>query len=122
MNYQVFFDGECPLCSKAKWVVEKLDWFNTFEWIPVQKAEHMEKYSFLKGRKLYDRIHMLSLDGELYTGFYTIRKILSLLIVTFPLSLILYFPLIDKILDPLYMWVSTHRYKWFGRKDAVELG
>ncbi len=120
MAYQVFYDGMCPLCSAVKSVVTKLDWLETFEWIPVQKAEEMERYRFLKDRNIYDRIHMLAPDGKLYTGFYTVRKILNLLVLTFPVSLLLYLPLIDKVLDPLYMWVSENRYEWFGRMDSPD--
>jgi predicted DCC family thiol-disulfide oxidoreductase YuxK len=120
LAYKVFYDAMCPLCSTVRQVVEKLDWLDKFEWIAVQKAEEMEEYSFLQGRNIYDRIHMLAPDGELYTGFYTVRKILNLLVLTYPLSLLLYLPLIDKVLDPLYMWVSENRYEWFGRKESPD--
>lgn len=62
---------------------------------------------------------MLSPQGKVYEGFYTIRKILTLLPLTFAISWLGYLPYIDRILSPLYMWVSTHRYQWFGRKPLT---
>ncbi|HET7579987.1 MAG TPA: DUF393 domain-containing protein [Bacillales bacterium] len=119
MKHTVFYDAECPLCSNAKKIIEKLDWFHRIEWIPVQKAEKENRFDFLKGRDIYDRIHMISENGRLYAGIYTIRKLLMLLPLTFPVSWMMYLPFVDKILDPLYMWVSKNRYQWFGRKTDV---
>lgn len=116
MKHTVFYDARCPLCSGAKAVIEKLDWFRQIQWIPVQEAEQNNDYSFLKNRDIYDQIQMLSSKGRIYQGFYTIRKILTLLPLTFLISWILYLPNIDRLLNPLYMFVSKNRYRWFGRK------
>lgn len=119
MTYTVFYDAECPLCSSVKIVVGTLDWFRQIEWIPVQKIEQSDRYSFLKDRDIYDRIQMLSSKGGLYSGIYTVRKLLTLLPLTFPVSWVLYLPYMDKIFGPIYMWISKNRYHWFGRKDSV---
>lgn len=117
MKYMVFYDAECPLCSSVKTVVEKLDWFKRIEWKPVQEIEQNEDFLFLKHRDIYDQIQMLSAQGHLYEGFYTVRKLLTVLPLTFPVSWIFYLPLMDKVFAPLYMWVSKNRYHWFGRKQ-----
>lgn len=116
MKHIVFYDARCPLCSSAKAVIEKLDWFRRIRWVPVQEAEGNDDFSFLKGRDIYDRIQMLSSKGRLYAGFYTVRKLLTVLPLTFPVSWVFYLPCMDKVLAPLYMWVSKNRYHWFGRK------
>lgn len=120
MKYIVFFDAECPLCSSVKTVIEKLDWFRRIKWIPVQEIEQSDRFSFLKNRDIYDRIQMISPSGRLYAGFYTVRKLLVLLPLTYPVSLILHLPFIDKIFVPLYMWISQNRYQWFGRKQTYD--
>lgn len=117
MKYIVFYDGECPLCSGAKIAVQKLDWFRRIRWVPVQVAERSYKFSFLKNRDIYDKIQMLSSNGRLYEGFYTVRKIFTVLPLTFPFSWLFYLPYIDRVLGPLYMWISKNRYDWFGRKS-----
>ncbi|MDO6449181.1 thiol-disulfide oxidoreductase DCC family protein [Oceanobacillus profundus] len=116
MRHIVFYDAECPLCSTVKIAVQKLDWFRRIHWIPVQVAEGSYKFHFLKNRDIYDKIQMLSSKGRLYEGFYTVRKILTALPLTFPFSLLFYLPYIDRLLSPLYMWISKNRYDWFGRK------
>lgn len=117
MKHIVFYDARCPLCSSVKAVIEKLDWFRRIQWVPIQEAEGNDDFSFLKGRDIYDRIQMLSSKGRLYAGFYTVRKLLTVLPLTFPVSWIFYLPYMDKVLAPLYMWVSKNRYHWFGRKS-----
>ncbi|MFC7395493.1 thiol-disulfide oxidoreductase DCC family protein [Scopulibacillus cellulosilyticus] len=118
MKNIVFYDAECPLCSSVKTVIEKLDWFHRIKWMPVQEIEHSDRFRFLQGRDIYDRIHMISSKGHLHAGIYTIRKLLTQLPLTFPASWILYLPFMDKILDPLYMWISKNRYQWFGRLES----
>lgn len=122
MKYIVFYDGECPLCSSVKIAVEKLDWFQRIQWVPVQIVEKSDKFTFLKNRNIYDKIQMLSTNGRLYEGFYTVRKLLTVLPLTFPFSWLLYLPYIDRVLAPLYMWISKNRYDWFGRKPLETHG
>lgn len=119
MKHLVFYDAECPLCSSAKAVIKKLDWFRRIEWVPVQKIEQSDRFDFLKDRDIYDRIHMISSEGQLYAGFYTVRKLLTVLPLTFPIGWAAYLPFMDKIFGPLYMWISKNRYQWFGRKQSV---
>lgn len=119
MKYTVFYDAECPLCSSVKVVIQKLDWVHKMNWIPVQKIKKDGHYSFLLNRDIYDKIHMISDNGILYAGIYTVRKLLTLLPVTFPVSWVLYLPYMDKIFGSLYMWISKNRYQWFGRKQSV---
>lgn len=116
MNYLVFYDGECPLCSSVKTIVEKLDWRKKIQWLPIQYVEDSNQFTFLENRDIYDKIQMLASDGRLYEGFYTVRKLLTVLPLTYPFSWLLYLPSIDRILAPLYMWISKNRYDWFGRK------
>ncbi|WP_433747500.1 DCC1-like thiol-disulfide oxidoreductase family protein [Falsibacillus pallidus] len=61
---------------------------------------------------------MVTAKGEVLAGFQTVRKILTLLPVIFPISWIFYLPFMKKLLSPVYMWVSTNRYDWFGRYDV----
>ncbi|ASK63812.1 DUF393 domain-containing protein [Virgibacillus phasianinus] len=119
MKYTVFYDAECPLCSSVKIVMKKLDWFHKINWIPVQKIENDERYRFLQNRDIYDQIHMIADNGKVYSGIYTVRKLLTLLALTFPISWGLYLPYMDKIFGALYTWISKNRYKWFGRKQSV---
>ncbi|WP_181347576.1 thiol-disulfide oxidoreductase DCC family protein [Thalassobacillus sp. CUG 92003] len=116
MKHVVFYDAKCPLCMNTKRVLKPLDWKSRIEWVPVQEAD-VEDYPFLKGRNVYDEIYMQASSGVVYVGFYTIRRLLSALPVTRPVSLLLHLPGAALLGSPLYKWVSRHRYEWFGRYD-----
>ncbi|WP_408006388.1 thiol-disulfide oxidoreductase DCC family protein [Pseudalkalibacillus sp. A8] len=122
MKHVVFYDAECPLCSKARIVIERLDWFQRIYWIPIQQIEKTEYKAFItQNRKVYDEIHMITSKGKVLTGFNTVRRIFLLLPVSFPISLILYLPFIEKVFSPIYMWVSKNRFRWFGRYETTKV-
>jgi len=97
MKHKVFFDAECPLCYNVKKIIKALDWTNQIQWIPVQYIERTE-YSYLKkeGRDLYDQIHMVTKKGEVLAGFETVRRLLTVLPLTFPIGVLLHLPLMKK--------------------------
>ncbi|MBE2977102.1 thiol-disulfide oxidoreductase DCC family protein [Priestia megaterium] len=119
MKHKVFFDAECPLCYNVKKIIKALDWTKQIQWIPVQYIERTE-YSYLKeeGRDLYDQIHMVTKKGKVLAGFETVRRLLAVLPLTFPIGVLLHLPLMKKAFSPLYKWISTNRYDWFGRYDS----
>ncbi|WP_010529164.1 thiol-disulfide oxidoreductase DCC family protein [Lentibacillus jeotgali] len=111
----VFFDAECPLCRTVKAVLRKLDWNNAIYWHPVQEVSEPVKERANNYKNMYDEIYMYTKNKQMLTGFNTVRKILFLLPATIPLALLLYLPFAKSIGDPAYRFVSTRRYKWFGR-------
>ncbi|MDQ0208376.1 thiol-disulfide oxidoreductase DCC family protein [Alkalicoccobacillus murimartini] len=113
-KHLIFYDAECPLCQSVKSLIIKLDWFKRFEWHPVQGIHHTN-YRFLRNRNLYEEIHMITSENEIKTGFYTVRKILLNVPVTAGLALLLFMPLADKLGVPIYQFISSNRYEWFGR-------
>ncbi|WP_085505578.1 thiol-disulfide oxidoreductase DCC family protein [Thalassobacillus devorans] len=117
MKHTVFYDAQCPLCYNVKRVLRKLDWFQKIDWIAVQDTENNSDYSFLHGKDIYDQIYMRTSGGKLLAGFFTIRKLLISLPLTFYAGLLLYLPFVSRIGSPLYKWVSKNRYDWFGRYD-----
>ncbi|WP_221565022.1 thiol-disulfide oxidoreductase DCC family protein [Alkalihalobacillus sp. TS-13] len=121
MKHVVFYDADCPLCSNARRIIERLDWFERIYWIPLQEIEKTEYKLFItQNRNVYDEIHMITSKGKVLKGFDTVRRVLTLLPISFPISLILYLPFIDKIFSPLYRWISKNRYDWFGRYDSPQ--
>ncbi|MYL56282.1 DUF393 domain-containing protein [Virgibacillus halodenitrificans] len=111
----VFFDAECPLCCTVKAVLKRLDWNNAIFWYPVQEVSDSIKERVNNYKNMYDEIYMYTKDKRVLTGFNTVRKILSLLPATMPLAFLLYLPFVKNIGDPVYRFISTRRYEWFGR-------
>ncbi|SFB07560.1 Predicted thiol-disulfide oxidoreductase YuxK, DCC family [Lentibacillus halodurans] len=114
-KHVVFFDAECPLCRTVKAVLKKLDWNDAIFWYPVQEVSESTKKRVHLYKNMYDEIYMYTKDKQMLTGFYTVRKILSLLPATMPLAVSLYLPFAENIGDPAYRFISKRRYKWFGR-------
>ncbi|ALX49328.1 thiol-disulfide oxidoreductase DCC family protein [Lentibacillus amyloliquefaciens] len=111
----VFYDAECPLCRTVKAVLMRLDRNETITWYPVQNVRKELQARINIYKNMYDEIYMYTKDRKVLTGFYTVRKILSVLPATKPIGMLFYLPLVDYIGDPAYRFVSTRRYKWFGR-------
>ncbi|MFY4777007.1 thiol-disulfide oxidoreductase DCC family protein [Metabacillus sp. RGM 3146] len=115
----VFFDAQCPLCYHTKKILQVLDWKKRISWMAVQEIEE-SPYAFLRSNDLYDQIYMVSSSNLIFSGFHTIRKILFEIPLTRLLSMPLFLPFIDKILQPLYLFISKNRYRWFGRYEVPQ--
>lgn len=111
----VFYDAECPLCRTVKAVLQKLDWLDRINWLPVQEVNEATRERINSYKNMYDEIYMYTRDKKVLTGYYTVRKILSLLPVTVPLAVFMYLPFTKNIGDPAYRFISKRRYRWFGR-------
>lgn len=116
----VFYDARCPLCSNVKKVMQLLDWKKRISWLAVQEME-ATPYAFLLSRDVYNQIYMVTSDNRILAGFRTIRKLLFELPLTRLISLPLFLPFMYKLFQPLYMYVSRHRHKWFGQYSEPHL-
>ncbi len=117
MKHIVFYDAQCPFCFNVKRILRKFDWFHQIKWVAVQEVEERGGYPYLEGRNTLDEIHMLTKEGEVKEGYYSIRKLLLALPPFALLGLLLYLPGMDRVGSPAYKWFSGHRYQWFGRYD-----
>ncbi|WP_079477754.1 thiol-disulfide oxidoreductase DCC family protein [Halobacillus salinus] len=117
MKHIVFYDAQCPFCFYFKKTFRLFDWANQIKWVAVQETEREGLYPYLDGRDALAEIHMLTKEGEIKQGFYTIRRLLLALPMFAVLGLLLYLPGVSRIGDPLYKWVSDNRHQWFGRYD-----
>ncbi|GAB3061450.1 thiol-disulfide oxidoreductase DCC family protein [Virgibacillus ainsalahensis] len=111
----VFYDAECPLCRTVKAFLKKLDWLEAIAWYPVQEISETTRQRVNAYKNMYDEIYMYTKDKKVLTGFYTVRKIFSLLPVTIPLAALMHFPFAKNIGSPAYLFISKRRYRWFGR-------
>lgn len=115
MKHIVFYDAQCPFCFYVKKTFRKFDWLNQIKWVAVQEVEGSGKYPYLEGRNTLDEIHMLTKEGEVKEGFYTIQKLLLTLPLFSLFGILLSLPGVDVIGSPFYRWFSDHRHQWFGR-------
>lgn len=121
-QHLVFYDASCPLCYHLKKNLTKLDKNNKLHWIAAQTAEEdPDTYPYLQGRNFYEEIHILTSRGVVMKGFHAIRRLLIELPAARVPGALLYFPLVDKIGSPLYLYVSKSRFKWFGKYDPPRI-
>jgi predicted DCC family thiol-disulfide oxidoreductase YuxK len=107
----VLYDGYCIMCNRARRFTEALDWFHKIEFVDIYDKERIRDLSIEvpDDEDLLKDIHLLGKNGVLYRGFYTWRRILTLLPVTFIPSLLLYVPVVPLIGSRLYRFIADHR-------------
>ncbi|WP_100010175.1 thiol-disulfide oxidoreductase DCC family protein [Lentibacillus sediminis] len=118
----VFYDAECPLCRTVKFVLKKLDSRNAIYWYPVQEVRESIKERVDHHKNMLDEIYMYTNDKKVLTGYAAVRRILSVLPATQPIAVLLYLPFAKNFGDPVYRYISTHRYQWFGRVPYQRAG
>lgn len=116
----VYFDGVCNLCNSAVDFIIRHDTEGVIRFASLQSES---------GQKVLQRLGLeagelktivLEIDGSLYVkseaalriaGF--LKGAISCLAWLRPLPLFLR--------DPVYMWISNNRYRWFGKKSSCRL-
>ncbi len=113
----IFFDGVCNLCEASVKFIIKRDNYKKFNFVSLQsvtgkkilKKHHYDKEQFdtfvlLKNEKIYTKS----------TAALLISKELNV-----PIKLLYVFIVLPKFIrDPVYLFVSKNRYKWFGKKES----
>ena len=102
---KVIYDNNCSLCIKIKIVVQSLDYFCLFEWIP--SSTH--KTDKLVTREMLDSTIVLIAKNKILTEFAACRYILSRIPIFFPFLFLLYIPFFSN-------FFGTKFYKFVARK------
>ncbi|MCH8942761.1 MAG: DUF393 domain-containing protein [Bacteroidetes bacterium] len=112
----VFFDGVCNLCVSSVKFIIKRDRNIKFKFVSFQsetgkKLLHLHEYK----NKEFDTLILLK-NEKIYT------KSTAALLISKELNglwnLLYVFIVLPKLIrDPLYLFISNNRYKWFGKKD-----
>jgi len=116
----IFFDGVCNLCNSSVNFIIKKDKNEKFKFVAFQSSigsdllkknnyndNNLDTLVILKNNKIYTKS----------TAALLIAKELNSLWKLFS-----FFLLIPKFLrDPIYIFISKNRYKWFGKKESCML-
>lgn len=81
----IFYDGECPICQRGKKILESVDHTGRFALVPLQSPLVPEKYPELSLEAMRKTMHILTSDGQVYTGaaaYREVGKVVSLRSVT----------------------------------------
>lgn len=111
---EVFYDGDCPLCSKEINFLRRLDSDNKIQFTDI--ADPYFNLSIINKtmNELMDHIHGRLPDGSIIEGVEVFRQLYGA--VGFgPLVAVSRLPGISHILDLCYHIFAKNRLKWTGR-------
>lgn len=113
----IFFDGVCNLCNRSVQFVIKRDKKDVFRFAALQSQ--LAKKLFVRQPYLTEAPASVLLveDGKMYVESTAALKIARHLggLWSWLYVFILVPPLIR---DWIYRFISTHRYKWFGKRET----
>jgi len=114
---EVFFDGECPLCTREVSLLRRLDTHSRIRFTDI--ATSFEPASLgLDLATLMAVIHGRLPTGEVVTGVEVFRRLYAAVGFERLVSLSR-LPVIRQLLDALYAWFAKNRLRLTGRCDQA---
>lgn len=115
----LFFDGDCPLCSREIEFLRKRDERRVIEFIDIARPEFIASDYGLTQQALMDEIHARLADGTMLTGVEVFRQLYSRLGFS-PLVWLSRAPGVAQLLQLGYRVWAKNRLRWTGRcEDGV---
>ena len=103
----VIYDNQCTLCEKIKLIIEKMDLFKLFIWVPSNQYKQNQNFS---SHLLESTIILISSNQKILTEFKACRYILSKTPLFWPILLFMYIPFISQYFgDRVYRSISAKR-------------
>ena len=106
----ILYDGACSRCARSRRWVTLLDWLQRLNWIDFHRSGQDHFPLPVAAESLSEEMHLATPDGQVLTGFFAWRYLLSRLPLTFLPAALLYLPPVN-LLGPLV-------YKWFSRTPS----
>ena len=103
----VIYDNQCDLCEKIKLIIEKIDLFKFFVWIPSDQYKQNQNFS---SHLLESTIILISSNQRILTEFKACRYILSKIPFFWPTLLFMYIPFVSQYVgNRVYRYISIKR-------------
>jgi len=116
----VLFDGVCNLCNGAVNFIIDHDPNGYFRFAPLQSDVAQERLARTDAAGSDLDTVVLVEEETVYVRSTAALRIARRL--TAPWPLLALFLVVPRLLrDPVYNWIATHRYDWFGRRDQCRL-
>ncbi len=107
----VIYDGDCGLCEKSRRLFKKLDFFDRFEWQPLQNSAIYANHPTITQESCKKEVKLISLNGEISGGADAIIKICLKLPLAIPFGILFWPPPMRQLARWLYKKVADNRYK-----------
>ena len=103
---QVIYDNSCLFCSNIKCFFKKLDYFNTFSWVP--SSENRDKR--INPSVLSSTIVVIDRSNKILIEFKACRYIMTRIPFFYPIIILLYIPFISLYFgNMIYRIISKNR-------------
>ena len=106
----VLYDGACSRCARSRRWVTLLDWLRRLSWIDFHRSDRDTFTLPVTADSLSQQMHLATPDGQLLTGFFAWRYLLSRLPLSFLPATLLYLPPVNLL--------GLAIYQWFARKPS----
>lgn len=107
------FDGQCPICRRSVRLVRRLDWQGQIRSLDLhtQAEEISVRAAHLTHADLMEAMRLITPAGEVFAGFFALRRTARLLPLLWPLLPLLYLPGMSSLGPALYRCVARARYR-----------
>lgn len=118
-DVEVFFDGECPLCTKEIDVVRRLDRRSRVRFVDIAAPSFDAATIGRTHEELMARIHARLPDGHLVEGVEVFRLMYASAAHGLrPLVALTRLPGVTQLLDASYTWFAKNRLRLTGRCET----
>ncbi len=114
--FEVFYDGECPLCRREISVLRRLDRHKRLRFTDIAAPTFDALTLNTTYETLMAQIHGRRSDGTWVTGVDVFRELYAAVGLGF-VSACTRLPGIRQLLDVVYAWFARHRLRLTGRCD-----
>lgn len=117
MTFEVFFDGQCPLCTREVDMVKRFDRRGALRFVDIAAPDFDPASVGRTYDDLMARIHGRDEGGELVTGVEVFRRMYAAIGLG-PLVALTRVPPISTIAEAGYRWFAKNRLRLTGRCDT----
>lgn len=106
----LLYDDQCHLCTIAMKLMTWMDWFNRISLLPISNPKAAALAVGVSHNDLMTAIHCVTADGRVLRGARALRFAGMRMVLTLPMSLILWLPGMIMVAERGYMLFASNRY------------
>lgn len=108
MQYSIYYDGDCPFCSRAARLLNSLDWLKRLELIDLHSPGVLARAG-INPQRAMRRIQMKNANGEIREGMQAVVEIAGHVPLLWLLLPLLWLASLLGLGDQLYDWIAARR-------------
>lgn len=117
MTFEVFFDGQCPLCTREIALLRRFDRRGAIRFTDIAEPGFDARAIGVSPADLMARIHGRTAEGTIVDGVEVFRRLYAAVGLG-PLVAFSRLPPVAWLLDAGYRWFAKNRLRLTGRCDA----